>query len=177
MNRKASLWLAAVLGVLVLPGISFGQASRWQADHDAGWNAYKQGQFADAETRLRAAEKEARTFGQDDPRLATTFDHLAWVLCAEGKASEAEHLAKRGLSIREKAGAEHPDVVKSLNTLACIYDMRGKAAEAKPLYERCLAAAEKTQGAGSPNVAAILDNLATAQHVLGQNDEAEASYK
>ena len=85
MNRKASLCLAAVLGVLVLPGISFGQATRWQADHDAGWNAYKQGRFDEAETRLRAAEKEAQAFGQNDPRLATTLDHLAWVLCAEGK--------------------------------------------------------------------------------------------
>src|SRR5258708_11413035 len=40
MNRKASWWLTAVLGIAVLPGIAFGQATRWQTDHDAGWNAY-----------------------------------------------------------------------------------------------------------------------------------------
>ena len=39
MNRKASLCLAAMLGVLVLPGMTFGQATGWQANHDAGWDA------------------------------------------------------------------------------------------------------------------------------------------
>ena len=175
MIRKASWWLAGVVGLAALPGLASGQAPRWQAEHDAGWNAYKEGRLDEAETRLRAAEKEARAFGENDPRLATTLDHLAWVLCAEGKANEGEPLAKRGLAIREKAlGAEHPDVAKSLNTLACLADMQGKAAEAGPLYERCLAVSEKTQGPGSPNVAAVLDNLATVQHVLGKNAEAEA---
>src|SRR4051794_8379515 len=180
MIRKAKWWLAGIAGLAVLPGLATGQAQapKWQAEHDAGWNAYKQGQLDVAETRLRAAEKEARAFGENDPRLATTLDHLAWVLCAEGKANEGEPLAKRGLSIREKAlGAEHPDVAKSLNTLACLYDMQGKAAEARPFYERCLAVAEKTQGPGSPGVAAALDNLATVEHVLGKNAEAEAAYK
>src|SRR5437868_13842642 len=108
MIRKASWWLAGIAGLALLPGPASAQAPRWQAEHDAGWSAYKQGRFGEAETRLRAAEKEARAFGENDPRLATTLDHLAWVLCAEGKPTEGEPLAKRGLAIREKAlGAEH----------------------------------------------------------------------
>ena len=178
MIHNAVWCLAAVTGLACAPGAVLAQDAGWQADHDAGWAAYKEGRFAEAEKRLRAAETEARAFGAEDPRLATTLDHLAWVVCAEGKPAEGEPLAKSALAIREKTlGPEHPDVVKSLNTLACLYDMDGKPKEAKPIYERCLALAEKAHGKEHPGVAAVLDNLATVDHALGDNDEAEAAYK
>ena len=111
----------------------------------------------------------AQAFGADDLRLATTLDHLAWVLCAQDKAPDAESLAKRALAIREKAlGTEHSAVAKSLNTLACLYDMEGKTEEARLLHQRQLAIAEKIQGKDHLDVAAILDNLATINHVLHQ---------
>ena len=148
MTQIKSGWLApALVAIVCLSGAAWAQESKWQAEHDAGWQAYKQGHFSEAERRLRAAEGVARAFGADDPRLATTLDHLAWVLCGQGKASDAEPLAKRALAIREKAlGGEHPDVGKSLNTLACLYDMEGKAEEARLLHKRQLTLAEKAQG-------------------------------
>ena len=179
MSRLTLTWLAAaLLAIASASGTAPAQESKWRAEHDAGWQAYKDGQFTEAERRLRAAEGIAQAFGANDPRLATTLDHLAWVLCAQEKAAAAEPLAKQALAIREKTlGGEHPDVVKSLNTLACLYDMEGKAAEAKALHERQLALAEKLQGKEHANVAAILDNLATVNHVLGKHEEAEAAYK
>ena len=66
---------------------------------------------------------------------------------------------------------------KSLNTLACLYDMEGKAEEARLLHERQLTLAEKAQGKDHLDVAAILDNLATVNHVLHKDAEAEAAYK
>src|SRR6187399_781019 len=117
MIRKLSWCLVGMVGLAALPGLASGQGPRWQAEHDAGWNAYKEGRLDEAEMRLRAAEKEARAFGENDPRFATTLDHLAWVLCAEGKGDEAETLARRALELREKSlGPKHPDVAKSLNT-------------------------------------------------------------
>src|SRR3954451_7027406 len=111
MIRTVSWWVAGVAALAVLPGLASGQVPQWQAEHDAGWNAYKEGRLDEAERRLRAAEKEAQGFRENDPRLATTLDHLAWVLCGEGKANEAEPLARRGLELREKSlGAKHPDV-------------------------------------------------------------------
>jgi tetratricopeptide (TPR) repeat protein len=160
------------------PGSALAQVSQWQANHDGGWQAYREGRLAEAERLLRAAETEARSFRANDPRLGTTLDHLSWVLCAEGKASEAEPLAKQALAVREKVlGPEHPDLVKSLNTLACLYGAEGKPAEAEPLYERCLALAEKTRGPGDLSVASVLDNLATVEHILGKKSEAEIFYK
>ncbi len=97
MNCLMVRRFAAVVAVIGLSAAAtaFAQAPRWQADHDAGWKAYQEGRFEEAEKSLRAAEAEARTFGPNDPRLATTLDHLAWVLCAEGKPAEAEPLARR----------------------------------------------------------------------------------
>ena len=37
----------------------------------------------------------AQGLGENDPKLATTLDHLAWVLCSEGKSDKAEPLAKK----------------------------------------------------------------------------------
>jgi hypothetical protein len=72
MNRMTGLWLAAVVGLASAPGASAAQESRWRTDHDAGWKAYQEGRFDEAETRLRAAGTVARGFGENDPKLATT---------------------------------------------------------------------------------------------------------
>src|SRR5262249_3126063 len=102
MICKAGRILATVVGLSCAIGIAQAQESRWQADHDAGWAAYKEGRFAEAEKLLGAAEKAARAFGENDPRLATTRDHLAWVRSADGRSAEAETLARSALAIRQK---------------------------------------------------------------------------
>ena len=67
MTRNEGCWMAAVVGLALTPGVALAQGAGWQADHDAGWAAYKEGRFPEAEKRLRAAEKEARAFGANDP--------------------------------------------------------------------------------------------------------------
>src|SRR5262249_40372000 len=108
MIRDAVWCLAAAGGPAWAPVAVLAQGGGWRADYDAGWAAYKQGRFAEAETLLRSAERKARAFGAEDPRLAATLDHLAWVLCTEERPDEGEALAKTALSIRERTlGAEH----------------------------------------------------------------------
>ena len=179
MKPAARIWIgAALLCGVGYPAAMGADAGDWKAQHDAGWKAYKEDRLDEAKKDLRAAEKAARAFGPDDPRLALTLDHLAWVLSAEGETKEAETLAKAALAIREKKlGAGHPDVAASLNTLACLYDQAGRTAEARPLYARCLEVAEKALGPNDPSVAAALDNLATADHLLGRLAMAEAEYR
>ncbi|MFO0891307.1 MAG: tetratricopeptide repeat protein, partial [Isosphaeraceae bacterium] len=65
--------LAALAGCAVLAGAA--RADDWKAEHDAGWNAYKEGRLEAAEKHLLSAEKVARASGENDPRLATTLDH------------------------------------------------------------------------------------------------------
>src|SRR5262245_40837554 len=120
-NRVA---LAALAGCALLAPAT--RADDWKAEHDAGWDAYKEGKLEEAERHLVAAEKQARALGENDPRLATTLDHLAWVFCSEGLPHKGEPLAKSALALRASVfGPAHPDVVQSLNTLACIYDAEG----------------------------------------------------
>ena len=85
MTQIKGGWLAAALvGIVCLSGAAWAQESKWQAEHDAGWQAYKQGHFSEAERRLRAAEgvREllARTI-HDLPRRSTTLPG-----CSVGKA-------------------------------------------------------------------------------------------
>src|SRR5262249_36586856 len=155
-----------VLGLHVLAAPALAQDSRWRAEHDAGWSAYRAGRFAEAERRLRASEKAARALAPGDPNLATVLDHLAWVLMAEGRVDDAGAPARSALALRRKAlGDGHPDVVKSLNTLAALAELEGKPEEAKALYLRELAQAEKLDGKDHTGLAKVLDNLATVHHL------------
>ncbi len=140
MTRIKGGWLAvALVAMACFSAAAVAQESKWQAEHDAGWQAYKQGHFSEAERRLRAAEGVAQALGPttcDSPRRSTTS--LGFCV-PRTKPPDAESLAKRALAIREKAlGTEHSAVAKSLNTLACLYDMEGKTEEARLLHERQL---------------------------------------
>jgi len=141
MSISRSAWLFPSVAYLALGmAPAFADEASWQKAHDAGSKAFEEGRFDEAGKSLRAAENEARTFGDKNPRLATTLDHLAWVLRAEGRSKDAEPLARWALTWREKMlGAEHPDVMQSLNTLACLYDAEG---DAEPFYKRALALVE-----------------------------------
>ena len=76
-------WVTAVVlgsSILVAPAA---RGDDWKAEHAAGWKAYKEGRLDAAEQHLLQAEKLARAIGANDPQLATTLDHLAWVLPSE----------------------------------------------------------------------------------------------
>ena len=68
-------------------------------------------------------------------------------------------------------------MAQSLNTLACLLDAQGRLDEAEPLYKRALAIEERVRGPEHPNVAALLDNLATLHHARDEFAQAEAYYR
>ena len=172
-------FILSVLAVLWLCSTSaFAQIEPWQGHTEAGVKAYQQGNYPEAEKRLVAALKEAEGFGPQDPRLATSLNHLAVLYDAQGKYPEAEPLHKRALAIREKAlGPEHADVALSLNNLAELYYNQGRYAEVEPLHKRALTIREKALGPEHPDVALSLNNLAEVYRVQGKYDEAEPFYK
>ena len=179
--KGTNRWMKTValgLALAAMAGTAPAQDTRWDREHDAGWKAFQEGRLDEAETWLRSARTVARTLGADDPRLATTLDHLAWVLCAEGKFDQAEPLAKQALAIREKAlGPQHEDTARSLNTLACLYDADGRLDEARARYEQALSILAKRGEGQGPGATSIRDNLATIAHAQSRHDEAEALYK
>ena len=166
--------LLPFLAVLWLCSTSaFAQVEQWQSHMGAGVQAYQQGNYAEAERQWGSALKEAKRFGPQDPRLATTLNNLAELYRAQGKYAEAEPLHKHSLAIREKAlGPEHPEVATSLHNLALLYRAQGKYAEAEPLYNRSLAILEKALGAEHPDVAKSLANYAALLRKTGRTNEA-----
>ena len=108
MFRPIFSRFVAVVGLTLAPQFVMAQAqsSSWQARFDAGWEAYQQGNHDEAAGLLGAAEREARTFPADDPRLAAVSDRLAWVDFARGKLASAEARAAEALTWRERIEAK-----------------------------------------------------------------------
>ena len=88
----------AVLGLTLASSSVWAENPSWQARFDAGWEAYQQGRYDEAERLLGAAEREARSFPLDDPRRAAVSDRLAWVDFAQGKLASAEARARSALA-------------------------------------------------------------------------------
>ncbi len=166
--------IGLLLALLALwPGHAFAQGGLWETYITAGTKAYQQGKYPEAVKQFKAALKEAKGFGPEDPRLARSFNDLALLYQAQGKYAEAEPLYKRSLAISEKAlGPDHPEVATSLNNQALLYQAQGKYAEAEPLYKRALAIWEKALGPGHPDVAVSLENYASLLRKTGRASEA-----
>jgi len=154
------------------------QETRWDSIMADAVKAYQQADYAQAETLLLAALKEAEKFGNQDPRLATSLNNLAELYRAQGNYEQAEPLHQRALAIWEKAlGPEHLDVGASLNNLAGLYHAQGNYAEAEPLYQRALAIVEKVLGPEHPRVATSVNNLALLYYAQGKYTQAEPLYR
>ncbi len=98
------------------------QQTRWDSIMADAVKAYQQADYAQAEKLFLAALKEAEKFGEQDARLATSLNNLAFLYDAQGKYAQAEPLYRRALAIAEKIlGPEHPNVATGLNNLAEIY--------------------------------------------------------
>ena len=182
MRSQTRLSLVGVLcGMLVSAlFIGCGQSvgSPWESNNEAGMEAYRQGNYAEAERQWLSALQEAENFGPEDPRLATSLNNLGELYRAQGKYAEAEPLSRRALAIDEKAlGSEHPDVATDLNNLALLSYNQGKYAEAETLNQRALAIREKALGPEHPNVATSLNNLALLYYTQGKYAEAEPLYQ
>ena len=153
--------------------LAWARERAWLRYTEAGRNAHREGRYAEAEEQFKAAVKEAETFGEQDPRYATSLNSLALLYLTQGNYAQAEPLLQRSLAIAEKAlGPEHPNVATSLNNLALLYYTQGKYAQAEPLYRRALAIAEKALGSEHPNVATTLENHADLLQKTNRDAEA-----
>ncbi len=140
MNRRTRWSLVGILCVLLLPTQASAQSTLWERYNDAGREAYQQGRYAEAEKQFIAAHEEAKKFGPEDPRLATSLNKLAELHYTQGQYPEAEPLYQRSLAIREKAlGPEHPDVATSLENYADLLREMGREEEAAELEARAQA--------------------------------------
>ena len=148
--------------------------THWEKVSNAGMKAFQEGRYSKAEKHLTAALEEAEKFGEQDPRLATSLDNLAFLFHNQRIYGEAEPLLQRSLAIREKSlGPDHPDVARSLYRLAQFYWVENKFNDAEPLVQRSLAIVEKDLGLDHPRVAELLDHYADLLRKMDRDAEAE----
>ena len=146
----------------------------WQSYIAAGGRAYQQGNYTEAERQWGSALKEAKRFGRQDPRLATSLNNLGELYRLQGRYAEAEQHYKWALAVLEKAlRPAHPQVATSLNNLAALYHAQGRYAGAEQLYKRSLAIKEKALGPDHPSVAATLENYVALLREVGRTDDAD----
>jgi len=164
-----------------------------------------QGQTTRAESlyqRLLAIQEDH--LGPDDPRTAATLGKLADVYRAQDQFHQAESLYQRLLAIQEKGlEARDPGIAATLGKLADVYRaqdqfhradslskramalklrgqgyahfVRGRNRPAERFYRRALAIQEKNLGAAHPDLARILDQLASILKKAGRRKEAIAA--
>lgn len=82
--------------------------AEWQQHIQAGNSALSQSNYPEAQKRFEAALKEAEAFGEQDPRLAITFQQLALVYMALGRSGEAMPLIKRAHAILQQLPEDSP---------------------------------------------------------------------
>jgi len=164
-------------------------ASLWQLHYEAGIKAYQQGRYAEAQTQLEIALKEAeqlRLINLEDPKAPPTPDPgvpatlkaLGDVFMAQGKFRDAEASYRRALEITNNtAGPDSAFAGMVLHSLGVLAMKEGRMGEADLQLNQAARIEEKQLGAGHPVFAASLKSLGDLYAAQGKRTEAELYYK
>ena len=79
--------------VTTLVGLDTVRELSWEDRMRAGIEAYQRGDYKQAESHWRAGLDDAKKFGPNDPRLATSLNNLAVLPYTRGSRSFAEMFA------------------------------------------------------------------------------------
>ena len=143
----------------------------WMTFHEYGWRAMRNGWYDTAQREFTSAIQVARRSTMNEPRiLARSYSSLAWAIQKQGRAREAEPLARWALDTRLalfEANAE--PVARSLNQVATIYLEQNRFAEAEPLLRRVIAM--KSSGQDTINL-----EKAQSESLLGLSLAAQRRY-
>src|SRR5438093_2874533 len=100
---RTSLAFSIFVGICsLLAACGPSRQTRWAAHNAEGQEAYSKGRYAEAERAYKLALEEAESFGEQDPRFATSLNNLGVVFSAQGKYASAEPLFSRALGVAEK---------------------------------------------------------------------------
>lgn len=122
----------------------------------------------------RALSILKKSFGEDDPEVATALAKLAKLQIAAGQPQLAEPLLERALEIRRKVkGKSHLDVAELLDLIGTVCERQGRAAEAERNYQLALNIKEEALGLSADHTRQTLERLANALFLQDKLAEAE----
>ena len=176
--------------LLLIFGLIFGllisQASFAESSNEAVWRALlRQSQQLSqkrefgpaAEMAQQAIEFARQSFGDKDPKLASSLRRLAYIYSAQKRFSESVPLLQQGLAIMEgHYGPKHKRVASYLSSLAYQHSRLGENPKAKALHERALAMREELLGTEHIDLAYNLNSLAVIAQREGDLDRAGSLY-
>jgi len=153
--------------------------SKFETAPDEPRALLRAGRYADAESRARAALRDAEAKdGADGLDAARAMDLLVAALVGAGKARlpETAELARRAVAIKERVvDPDGHELAASLYGLAEQLRMAGAYADAGPLYERALALRERSPERVEDLIES-LRGLATFRYKCGEYATARALY-
>ena len=100
--------------------------------HNLGGVLYTLGRHDEALAEYRLAlDRQLQLLGEDDPRVATTYNHIGNALMELERYDESEASCRKSLEIRKRLfGDQHPTVASALNNLGELARKRERPAEA-----------------------------------------------
>ena len=82
---KASRLLGVIACLILWPAFVSAQETSWDTTNAAGLKALNEGRYSEAEELFSSALRMAETFGEQDPRFATSFNNLAELYRNQGQ--------------------------------------------------------------------------------------------
>ncbi|HSP64325.1 MAG TPA: TonB family protein [Pyrinomonadaceae bacterium] len=121
----------------------------------------------------RALKLAEKTYGQNDVRLATILDQLAFVEYTRKHATTAENLFMRSLKVKESAlDAHDPEIARTAFNLGQAYAARAYYKGAASMLSRAITIWESAGDKERPNLLKALESQVLVLTALGKNDEA-----
>jgi tetratricopeptide (TPR) repeat protein len=135
--------------------------------------------YAEAEKAHRdVLALRRKTFGENHPETAQSYNILAFNLHAQGKHGQAQPLYEKALDLyRKLLGEDHPDTALSYNNLASCLNAQGQQGQAQPLYEKALDLYRKLLGEDHPETALSYNSVAFNLHAQGKHDQAQPLFQ
>lgn len=172
--------LAATLLAAGTTPFAFADDASFKKHMDAGVEALKSSNYADAANSFSEAQKVAEA-DHNDFYLSLSMSRIADIRLREKKYSEAETLFKQSLTLAEKAKAPGRSVVlMDLNSLGTLYIAQSHYAQAETYLKRVIALLDSNTSDEVVNrkfLPTALDNLAVVYRNTKKFDQAEALYK
>jgi tetratricopeptide (TPR) repeat protein len=147
--------------------------------NNAGWYAWRQGLFIQAEDMVAKALKlRQEASGSNDSSTLLSASILNSIFADMGKYEAAEAMHRQTLATKEKVlGKEHPDTLASMNNLAGVLNRQGKYEAAEAMHRQTLAGYEKVLGKEHPDTLMSMNNLALVLDNQGKYEAAEAMHR
>jgi serine/threonine protein kinase/tetratricopeptide (TPR) repeat protein len=137
----------------------------------------KLGNFAQAESLLRAALDQRRTlFGPDHADVAENTVALGLLRTDQAQFDEAERLIRQGLEqIKRRLPPNHPVVANATAALGKVLEDRGTYDKAIPVLEEAVRLhTEAAAGATTPDLAAAVSELANTHFYAGHLEQSDS---